>query len=195
MKNLIHGVGVNDSKYPLTRNEFIDGKSTRVWSCKIYQAWKNMLCRCYCDKYQSIRTTYKGCSVCEEWLTFSNFKRWVQDQDWEGKQLDKDIIVPGNKVYSPETCAFVSRDLNYFILDSPKRRGQCPIGVRWHARDKKYHARCNNPFTRQYEWLGMFDCPKNAHLTWKRRKHELACQYADMQTDPRVAEALRKRYA
>lgn len=50
-----------------------------------------------------------GCSVCEEWLTFSNFKRWMEQQDYEGKALDKDLLVSQNKTYSSETCVFVPR--------------------------------------------------------------------------------------
>jgi len=52
-----------------------------------------MLTRCYYQKRLDIRPSYEECIVCEEWLTFSNFKKWTEQQDWEDKQLDKDFFV------------------------------------------------------------------------------------------------------
>ena len=75
--------------------------------------------------------TYKDVTCCKDWLLFSNFKRWMEQQDWEGKELDKGIIVYGNKMYSPETCAFVSRTTNSFVLENGTARGKCPLGVYW----------------------------------------------------------------
>ena len=77
----------------------------------------------------SVSPTYKGCSVSEEWLRFSNFKRWMEKQDWDGKQLDKDILFEGNKVYSAETCVFVTSVVNSFTSDSGAKRGEWLIGV------------------------------------------------------------------
>ena len=76
-----------------------------------------MLQRCYSESHLVRQPTYKGCSVCEEWLTFSNFKSWMEQQDWEGKQLDKDLLVYKNKIYSPETCVFVSSVINSFFVE------------------------------------------------------------------------------
>ena len=116
------------------------------------------------------------------------------EQDWEGNQLDKDIIIPGNKVYGPEKCAFVSRNLNMFTTESGSIRGEWPVGVYWHKREKKFLSRCCNPITRKQETVGYFDDPAEAHKAWRVKKHEHACRYADMQTDPRIAEALKSRY-
>ena len=122
------------------------------------------------------------------------FRAWMETQDWEGKQLDKDILFQGNKEYSPSTCVFVDGIVNNFLLDSAAIRGDWPIGVCWNERDQKFQSNCCNPFTKKREHLGLFHCPNQAHLAWKKRKHELACQLADVQTDERVAEALRARY-
>lgn len=74
---------------------------------KIYKTWKSMLQRCYDKKCQARQPTYLGCSVVYEWHNFQNFAEWMSKQDYEGKQLDKDIKVKGNKVYGPDTCMFV----------------------------------------------------------------------------------------
>lgn len=186
---LVKGVAINDADY-LVRTR-ISGK----WDiCHFYKTWQSMLNRCYSEKLQAKYPTYIGCSVCEEWLTFSNFKRWMETQDWEGKHLDKDILIEGNKVYSPETCVFVDGVVNLFTTDHGAARGEWPIGVSFNKSNGKFQSYCNNPFTKKQEYLGYFACPNQAHLIWKKRKHELACQLADLQTDERVAKALRVRY-
>ena len=154
-----------------------------------------MLERCYSKKYQEGKPTYKGCTVSKEWHTFSNFKSWMEKQDWEGKQLDKDILIKGNKVYSSDTCVFVTEMVNTFTLDSKSARGEWLIGVHWHKATKKYQTNCSNPFTKKKEHLGLFTCEQQAHQAWLNRKNELAHELASIQTDPRVAEALRKRYS
>lgn len=190
MKKLVCGVGINDADY-VTQPK-INGKQV---CCKFYSVWLHMLRRCYSENYQNKKPTYKGCSVCEEWLTFSNFKAWMEKQDWQGHDIDKDILVKGNKVYSPETCVFVTALVNTFIISNDSSKGEHPIGVTWHKRDMKFRALCSNPFSKKQECIGYFDDAHNAHLAWKKRKHELACQLADIQDNPRVAEALRTRYA
>ena len=88
-----------------------------------------MLARCYSAKFQEHCPTYTGCTVAEDWLKFSNFKDWMEKQQWEGKQLDKDILFEGNKVYGPDTCVFVSPMVNTFTIDSGAARGKWLIGV------------------------------------------------------------------
>ena len=62
------------------------------------KAWYAMLNRCY-NPLSNRAAAYKNCSVCDEWLTFSNFKRWFDEHHVEGYELDKDILVKGNRVY------------------------------------------------------------------------------------------------
>ena len=88
-----------------------------------------MLTRCYSKKYLESYPSYIGTSVCSEWLSAKAFRKWMEQQDWHGKCLDKDIIVPGNKLYSPETCAFVLPATNSFVIACDARRGDYPIGV------------------------------------------------------------------
>ena len=196
IKKLVCGVGINDADYVVKKWETIevDGKmkKTLVWVCPFYRTWHSMLERCYSAKTQDKHPTYKGCTVSEEWKTFSNFRAWMVIQDWEGKQLDKDLLVEGNKVYSAVTCIFLSHSVNSFTTDRGNDRGEWMIGVSW---DKgKFMSRCSNPFTKKVEYLGRFTCEFEAHQEWLKRKLELAKELAAIQTDKRVAEALTQRY-
>ena len=194
--NLIYGVGINDADYTINKCiNTVDGGKIN-WRCHYYDTWKGMLRRCYSSKFHQKRPSYIGCSVCDEWLTFSNFKAWMELQDWEGKQLDKDLLKEGNKVYSPEHCIFVDSKINTFVIDRGNDRGECMIGVNWHKRHGKYISKCSNPFTGKREHLGLFNNELDAHLAWKARKHELSCQLANSEycNDPRLAQALKVRY-
>lgn len=75
-----------------------------------------MLERCYNEKYLESYPSYIGTSVCSEWLYTTTFKEWMEKQDWQGKCLNKDIIVPRSKLYSPDTSAFVLQATNLFVL-------------------------------------------------------------------------------
>jgi hypothetical protein len=112
----VYGVAIND----------IRGSSR---SCQIYKIWMSMLSRCYSKKVHSRQPNYKGCNVCLEWLVFSNFKKWVESQDWKGKQLDKDVISPGNATYCPEKSRFVSPLVNSLITFKKSKNSKHMLGV------------------------------------------------------------------
>lgn len=84
----------------------------RKVATKKYQTWKGMMERCYCPKLKVARPTYNGCTVCDEWHNFQVFAEWFDGNYIEGYHLDKDIKVKGNKIYSPDTCLFVSQAEN-----------------------------------------------------------------------------------
>lgn len=81
---------------------------------EIYLKWRNMIQRCYCKAVHKTRPYYKGCTVCEEWFNFANFRKWFIENNMFGKKvdLDKDILVQGSTVYSPETCSLVPHFTN-----------------------------------------------------------------------------------
>ena len=198
-KKLVQGVGINDSDYVTQEMEtigYVNGKQKLklVWICPFYRTWREMINRCYSIKYQERNKTYIGCSVTDEWLTFSNFRAWMITQDWEGNQLDKDLLIGGNKIYSPEACVFVTPMVNSFTTDSGETMGKWLIGVAWYKRANKFQSKCSNPFTKKQEHLGYFTCEQEAHEAWLKRKLELAYELAAIQEDSRVAEALINRY-
>ena len=200
VKKLVHGVGINNADYVTQKFEtvgYVDGKQKRkrVWVCPFYRTWTNVINRCYSIKYQNKKPTYIGCRVSDEWLTFSNFKAWMEKQNFEGMQLDKDLLIEGNKVYCPETCVFVTPMVNNFTTDRGNDRGEWLIGVNWDKGTNKFMSQCSNPFTKKQETLGRFDCEQEAHETWLKRKLELAYELAAIQEDSRVAEALINRYS
>lgn len=75
---------------------------------KQYNTWVSMLERCYSSKLHERHPTYTGCTACEEWHNFQNFAEWFDANYIDSFELDKDIKVKGNKIYSPDTCVFVS---------------------------------------------------------------------------------------
>lgn len=96
---------------------------------KIHDRWNKMLYRSYCEKYHRTRPTYKNVIVCSEWHNFQNFAAWYEENYREGWQLDKDILIKGNKIYSPETCCFVPPYINTVLISCNSKRGKYPIGV------------------------------------------------------------------
>jgi len=185
---LVCGVGINDADYIVIKKE----KGKEVWCCPVYRAWSSMLNRCYSLKVKARQPQYEDATCVVEWLLFSKFCSWMLQQDYVNKQLDKDIIKPNNKHYSPETCGFVDQRTNKFLTDSGAKRGSYLIGV--HLDRGKFRSDVCNSLENKREILGYFNTELEAHLAWKKRKHELALQLADLQTDVRVAEALRTRY-
>lgn len=127
----------------------------------IYIKWKSMLCRCYYKKYLIEKPTYKDCTVAEIWHNFQNFAQWYEEnydpklmQDWE---LDKDMLVKGNKTYSPETCCFVPRKLNMIV-----NKNRLPL-----LYGRKYKAICGNTY------LGLFSTEKEAKKVISEKRENI----------------------
>jgi hypothetical protein len=192
MSKLVYGVGINDADYPVQT-----GKGSTKITCPFYSKWFCMLRRCYGKKELERNKTYSEVAVCEEWKTFSNFRAWMEKQDHTGLELDKDLLCSGVKLYSPETCCFISHKLNSFL--STSRSGvELLCGVYKAESSRSYQAYCTDSvnFTpKKRLYLGMFPTELEAHLAWKTKKHELACKLAELETDPRIIHALRTRYA
>jgi len=79
---------------------------------KQYQTWKGMMQRCYSKFWHKRHPTYIGCTVCDDWHNFQVFAEWFDSNYVDGCELDKDILVKGNKVYCPDMCLFVSKNEN-----------------------------------------------------------------------------------
>lgn len=170
----VYDVGIIGYKYPSK----INGKST-----KEYNTWNGMIRRCFNEDYKKRNPVYKNTTCCSEWLLYENFYEWLYSQKnfekWiRGNQwaLDKDILIKGNKVYSPQTCSLVPQNVNTLFVKSNIIRGDLPIGV--FARGNRYGATCHNPFTNKQTFLGYYDTVEKAFLAYKKYKESLIKQVA-----------------
>ena len=112
------------------------GDYDSINSPKAYRTWSNILNRCYNKSTQIKQPTYVGIVICEEWKCFQNFAKWFEINFSENYVLDKDILIKGNKVYSPETCCFVPQEINNLFTKRESKRGDLPIGVQKLNNDK-----------------------------------------------------------
>ena len=186
-RKLNYGVGVNDAWY-ITSYKNDEGK--KVW-CPYYQRWSNMIERCYSAVRQKRSPTYAGCTVSNGWLLFSTFRSWMEKQDWRGKHLDKDILVVGNKVYSEDTCIFVSPQLNSLLLDSAAIRGKHPQGVCWATDRGKYLATCK--LDGKHKFIGYYTKESSAEYAYCVFKSQQVITYSNQQestSQPDLQQAL-----
>ena len=172
----VFGVGVKGVEP--TRDE--NGKMLDSYNC-----WIGMLKRCYSAKYQEKHPSYKGCYVCNEWLYYHNFKKWYDENYYEidGKtsQLDKDILVKNNKIYSPNTCVFVPQFINTLFTKKQNDRGAFPVGVYYHKASKKYVAQLSvfKDGKSTLKFLGYYNTPNDAFEVYKQAKEEYIKEVAD----------------
>lgn len=161
---------------------------------KSYYIWKSMLNRCYDKKRQKSHFSYKNVRVCEEWHNFQNFAKWYEE-NWKSEHmnsswhLDKDILIKGNKVYSPETCCFVPSEINSLFTKNNVRRGDLPIGVQ--KAFSKFVVYISKGNIRTY--LGIFDTAEEAFQAYKTAKEQYIKEIADKwkyQISPKVYEVM-----
>ena len=166
-----------------------------------YKCWCSMLSRCYSAKVQEKHPTYKGCRVCNKWLYYPNFKKWYDNNYYkiENKtsQLDKDILVKGNKIYSPETCVFVPNFINTLFTKCQNSRGAFPVGVHYYKASKKYMARLSvfkdGKKTRKH--LGCFNTANEAFEVYKQAKENYIKEVADEYKDKIPSKLYEAMYA
>jgi len=161
----VYGVGVNDAWYKTT--VMVDGKQLLY---KPYQAWFNMLKRCYSWEFQNINRTYIGCSVAAEWRSFNNFETWYRENYIEGYDLDKDIKVKNNKVYGPNNCLFVPPLINKLLTHKQSDKGEYPTGVSFHKQRGKYRSVVS--VDGGSISLGLFKTPELARAAYVIAKNE-----------------------
>ncbi|MGD6876983.1 hypothetical protein [Bacillus infantis] len=142
-----------------------------------YSVWSGMLERCYdpnCHSYQ--RYGGRGITVCERWHTFTNFLEDLRDIEgfdedlfYKGKiYIDKDIkqkdIVL--KVYSPDTCVFVSLQENNAAIDYEHRKKSC---YAMSPEGKIQEVKGINEFARQNNLIkqGVYNCLRGKNKTHK----------------------------
>lgn len=178
----VYGIGyLGEGDYKSKEN----GKNT-----KIYDAWHDMLKRCYSEKYHKKYPTYITCEASEGWHNFQNFAEWYEENyyevDGERMELDKDILIKHNKIYSADTCIFVPQTINKLFVKCDRSRGESVIGTSPHQ--GKYIAYCNmiNPKTGKSKrsYLGVYETQEKGFEVYKYYKErnikEVANYYKEL---------------
>ena len=155
-----------------------------------YRTWTDMLRRCYDPMFHAKHPTYIGCTVHADWYNYQVFAEWYYEQAiGEGWTLDKDLIIKGNKVYSAETCAFVSHEINLLLINRKASRGDLPQGVTRHRGRYLSNIRVRG----QKQHIGLFNTPEAAFEAYKGVKEAHVKDMANFwkpELDPRVYAAL-----
>ena len=186
----VHGVGITGTKYQIK----INGVKT-----KEYDLWHSMLQRCYSDTSKKRNPTYIGCEVSDNFKSYEYFYEWCHKQigfGVEGNgnpfQLDKDLLIKGNKVYSEYSCVFIPTEINSLLVKREALRGTHLIGVSWSKTNKAFMAQvCKNKG--KPEHLGYFNTEIEAFNAYKVAKESFIKEQANKfksQIDPRAYNAL-----
>ena len=168
----VFGVGVVGTKYLAYEYGVVT---------KEYVLWNNMLKRCYSDIYQKKYPTYEGCEVSDNFKSYEYFYEWCNKQigfdnkDW---QLDKDLLVKGNKIYSESTCVFIPAEINSLLTKCTASRGEHLIGVCWHKRDKVFMTTVGKSKGKR-EHLGYFKTELEAFKAYKTAKESFIKEQAN----------------
>ena len=189
-RGVVYSCGVNDFQGPVILN----GKAITE-----YYLWKSMLARCYSPIFHKRNPTYKGCEVEPFLLSFTNFHNFVRnlkgfgEVDEKGRpfQMDKDLLVKGNKTYGVDTICFIPWEINAFLTNNSAVRGDLPVGVVYHKRDDVYQATFR--LYGKTTYLGSFKTPEEAFVAYKNAKEQQAKVLAERwreKIDPRVYDAL-----
>lgn len=137
---------------------------------KAYEVWRDMIKRCYSEKSLILNPSYRGCTVCEEWLDFQVFAEWYINHEFYGfgYQLDKDILISGNREYSPTACSLVPREINCLFNINRKTRGKYPIGVS----ESKGSYLVQLSVEGKNQRLGRYKTPEEAYIVYKEAKEK-----------------------
>ena len=182
----VYSVGVLGTKYPSK----VNGVQT-----KEYMLWKSMLQRCYSDTYKKKNQTYIDCEVSDKFKSYEYFYEWCCNQigfGVDGFELDKDLLIKGNKVYNESTCVFLPKEINSVLIKCTASRGKHLIGVYWNKTNKAFVARVNKNKGKQ-EYLGCFKTELEAFNAYKVAKESFVKEQANKwksQIDERTYEAL-----
>lgn len=174
MVKLVCGVGINDVDYPV--------KPRGGDHCPFHRVWSNMLARCYSTSYHSVYPAYDGCTVTEEWYSLNAFRGWMVLQDWEGKHLDKDLKIPGDKIYCPQACVFVSQEVNNFLIDRNQFGRDLPRGITLN-RAGSYVVQCG-------VYVGSYQSLHDAQLAYNQAKQAALYKLASKKENENIREML-----
>ena len=190
LRRLVHGVGENDVMIP----GFTQTRTWRTWSGIIRRTdmrdpkWVSQPGKAY----------YKDCTLDPRWFKLSVFKEWIEQwDDYENKEIDKDLLIPGNKIYGPDTCMMVRPIVNAWF--KPTVKGELPRGVclntNWKRKQSPYPYKAQiSPIGGKRTNLGSYATIEEAVAVFESARREQIKVLIDTETDPKVKNALVKIY-
>lgn len=123
---------------------------------------------------------YADVTISGDFSSLTSFLDWNEenyDPDWEDWQLDKDILNPGAREYSPQNCMYVPPEVNQLFKST--KSGKYMKGVE--ASGKKFKAYCS--VDGKKICLGTYPTELEAHkvhMKWRKaRLTELAEKYKE----------------
>lgn len=157
----------------------------KIMGVNLYDLWDNVCKRTLCTKYKGNRATYEKCTLSEKWYNFQNFLSWAKcNLIGEKFQLDKDLLLKGNKLYSEDTCCFLPKEINTALITKRSKSSNLPVGVG--VDKKRFTARLSK--NGEVVRLGNFDDPLKAFSAYKIAKEdyfkEIALKYKDKIVKP-----------
>lgn len=181
-RSSLYGKGINDAPYMTSYSE-----GGVLYICPFFLRWKEMFTRCYSKRWLKTHPTYQGCEVSPEWHSFMAFRAWMETQQWVGKQLDKDLLSLDKKIYSPQTCLFVSRQVNSLFNKREFAQGSLPLGI--YPRKGKFEVGCSMGEGKRV-WIGVYATVGeaiDAYISAKRKAVSIVLQ---KEKDPRTVKAV-----
>lgn len=166
----VFDVGIVGNKYP----KII--KDTKK-QCKEYSIWYSMMRRCFSQYFKNQFPTYKDVSCDPIWFYYEHFYDWIhQQENYEAIKglnynIDKDILIKGNKYYSPERCVLVPQNVNKLLTKNNARRGKYPIGVIFEENRGYYSAYCNDGAKQRH--LNYYTTAEKAFIAYKEYKENV----------------------
>ena len=174
------------------------GPHSRKTHLKEYEIWAHMLERCYSPLLKKRAPGYEGVTCCDRWHNFQHFcedihayGQNIYDKDAK-YELDKDLLVPGNKVYCPERCCLLPTELNGMLTQATRSRGELPIGV-WRDYDRGGYRAGFSKKDCTHTSGQRFKTPEEAFAWYKREKEAYVRERTEVWSDklaPNVIEAL-----
>lgn len=150
-------------------NTFVEGKSK-----KSFVVWSSMFQRCYGNNKDIKKLSYKDCEVCDEWKIYKNFEKWYDEHYYYCKdnlELDKDILIKDNKIYSPNTCLIIPQRINNLFINATSKGKGIGFTIRKDLKTKPFSAKCNN--NGKLIYLGYYKTKEEAECAYKRYKFKL----------------------
>ena len=186
LRKLVYGVGINDVMIPYFTK-------TTIW-----KTWNGIIRRT--DNrdpkwIEQSKKSYLDCTLDSRWYKLSAFKEWIEQwDDFENKEVDKDILIPGNKIYGPDTCLMVRPIVNAWFKPD-RNRGDLPRGICWNTAWKR--GKSSNPYRAQITpiggkrtGLGVYGTIEEASAVFEKARKEQIKILIETETDLRVKNAL-----